>query len=154
MVDEARRILGNVGQVSQLGRSFSWSTTPSATRRNLEVVVTMRGGRTRIRIQENLAPLVGAIYGGIGGGMGGGGMGPIMGVMFGALHFPFAAVALVIPAWLSTTYLTARIAYRTTTKRRRAELEDLANRLAQVAHELIDEGQRPALGATDWKRLR
>ncbi|MGH7537608.1 MAG: serine/threonine-protein kinase [Gemmatimonadales bacterium] len=143
MVDEARRFLRNVGQVNQLGRSFSWVANPGASRRNLEVVVSIRGGRTRITVQENLAPLVGAMYGGIGGGMGGGGMGPIMGIFVGALHFPAAAMAMIVPLWLATTYATARTAYRLTTRRRVRELEELADRLAALARELVP--ARPAL---------
>lgn len=137
MVDETRRFLKNVGQVSQLGRSFSWVASGGPSRRNLEIVVSMRAGRTRITIQENLAPLVGAVYGGIGGGMGGGGMGPIIGVLVGALHAPPAAMGIIIPGWLLTTFLTARTTYRLTSRRRVAELEQLADRLAALAQELI-----------------
>src|SRR5207302_10732136 len=78
MVDEIRRALNNVGQVSQFGRSFSWvATRRGASQRDLEVAVSVRGGHTRIAIRENLASLIGGIYGGIGGGMGGGGIGQI-----------------------------------------------------------------------------
>jgi len=144
MVDEARRFLRNVGQVNQLGRSFSWVANPGASRRNLEVVVSIRGGRPRITIQENLAPLAGAMYGGIGGVMGGGGMGPIMGIFVGALSFPAPAMAMIVPLWLATTYATARTAYRMMTRRRVRELEELADRLATLARELVP--ARPALG--------
>jgi hypothetical protein len=137
MVEETRRSLRNAGQVNQLGRSFSWVANPGVSGRNLEVVVSIRGGRTRITIQEKLAPLVGAVFGGIGGGMGGGGMGPIMGIFVGALNFPAAAMAVIVPLWLAATYTTARTAYRLTTRRRVRELEQLADRLAALAQELI-----------------
>jgi len=136
VVEEARRVLKNVGQVSQLGRSFSWVATPGSTHRQLEVVVSVRGGRTRITIQENLAPLIGAIFGGIGGGMGGGGMGPIIGIGVGALHLAGSAVAAIIPLWLVATYFTARTAYVRTTRRRLRELEQVADRLAGLVREL------------------
>ncbi|HMA41238.1 MAG TPA: serine/threonine-protein kinase [Gemmatimonadales bacterium] len=152
MVDETRRFLKNVGQVSQLGRSFSWVASGGPSRRNLEIVVSMRAGRTRITIQENLAPLVGAVYGGIGGGMGGGGMGPIIGIFVGALHIPPPAMAVIIPAWLLTTLATARTAYRFTSRRRVAELEQLAERLAALARDLISES--PALRPPAGPRLR
>lgn len=139
MVDETRRFLKNVGQVSQLGRSFSWVASGGPSRRNLEIVVSMRGGRTRITIQENLGPLVGAVYGGIGGGMGGGGMGPILGLLVGALHVAPPAIGVIIPGWLLTTFLTARTTYRLISRRRVAELEQLAERLAALARELIPE---------------
>jgi len=138
LVDEIRRMMRNVGQVNQLGRSFSWiSSRASGARRDLEIVVSVRGGRTRITVQESLANLVGGIFGGIGGGMGGGGMGPIMGIFVGALHVPGGLMGLIIPAWLGTTYVTARFVYRTMTRRRAKELEEVADRLAAVAQELI-----------------
>ena len=115
-------------------------------RRNLEVVVSVRGGRTRITVQENLAPLIGQIFGGIGGGMGGGGMGPIIGILVGVLHLPAAAIGAIIPLWLGTTYVTARTAYHAGGKRRIRELAGLADRLAALAREIIPD--RPAVRLT------
>ena len=147
MVDEIRRALRNVGQVSQFGRSFSWvAQRRGASQRDLEVAVSVRGGRTRITIQENLGPLIGAIFGGIGGGMGGGGMGPIIGIFAGALHIAGAAVAVIVPLWLATTFATARTAYHYSSRRRARELEGLADRLATLVRELIPP-ERPALRA-------
>ncbi len=137
MVDEMRRVLKNVGQVSQLGRSFTWTAARgAASQRGLEVAVSVRGGRTRITVQESLAPLLGAMYGGIGGGMGGGGLGPLLGVVTGALHFSGGIVLAVIPLWLGTTFLTARGFFHRTATRRERELATLADRLAELAAEL------------------
>ncbi len=145
LVDETRRGLKNVGQVSQLGRSFLWVASPGATRRNLEIVVSVRGGRTRITVQENLAPLVGAMFGGIGGGMGGGGLGPIIGILVGGLNLAPVAMVAIIPLWLGTTYVTARTVYRRNARGRVRELEALADRLAALARELIPVA-RPTIG--------
>ncbi|HTH63480.1 MAG TPA: serine/threonine-protein kinase [Gemmatimonadales bacterium] len=139
MVEEIRRILQNVGQVNQLGRSFSWVTARHASaRRDLEVAVSVRGGRTRITIQENLAPVIGGVFGGIGGGMGGGGMGPIMGILGGALHLG-PAVALIVPFWLGGTYILARTVYRNITTKRVRELENLGDRLVEFAQDIVPE---------------
>src|SRR3989442_369238 len=71
LVDEIRRVMNNVGQVSQFGRSFSWvAARRGASQRDLEVAVSVRGGQTRITIRENLASVMGAVFGGIGGGGG------------------------------------------------------------------------------------
>jgi hypothetical protein len=138
LVDEIRSVLKNPGQVSQFGRSFSWVAARGAgMRRDLEVAVSVRGGRTRITIQEGLSQLIGGVYGGIGGGMGGGGMGPIMGILGGAMHVAGPALALIVPLWLATTYATARAVYRHTTNRRARELEALADRLAALVRELV-----------------
>ena len=137
MVDEIRRRLRNVGQVSQFGRSFSWvAARRGASQRDLEVAVSVRGGGTRITIHENLHALIGAIYGGIGGGMGGGGLGPMLGILGGALHVGGPTLLMLVPLWLGTTFATARTAYYYSTRRRARELEDLADRLAALAQEL------------------
>ena len=143
MVDEIRRTLKNVGTVSQLGRSFSWAATRSGSpHRDLEVAVSVRGGRTRITIHENMSPVIGAIFGGIGGGMGGGGMGPIIAVV-ASLHVPGPLLGLVLPLWLATTYVTARTVFQRMTRRRAEELAQLADTLAATAQALVPE--RPAL---------
>jgi hypothetical protein len=136
MVDEIRRVVGNVGQVAQLGRSFTWNAA-GAYGRMLEVVVSVRAGRTRIIIQESLKNLIGGIYGGIGGGMGGGGLGPMIGLMIDGLNLGGAAVAVVAPAWLLITYATARTSYYYATRRRGRQLATLADRLEAAARELV-----------------
>jgi serine/threonine protein kinase len=143
LVDEIRSVLKNPGQVSQFGRSFSWVAARSpGIRRDLEVAVSVRGGKTRITIQEGLSQLVGAVYGGIGGGMGGGGMGPIMGILGGALHVAGAALVVIVPLWLGITYATARTVYRRSVNRRAKELEGLADRLAELVRELVPPPRR------------
>ena len=137
MVDEIRRVMSNVGQVSQLGRSFSWSTVRGGGEgRGVEVAVVVRGGQTRITVQESLGGLIGGIFGGIGGGLGGGGMGPIMGIAFGGLHAPLAVLG-IIPVWLAGVFGIARATYRHYAGRRGRELEQLADRLAETARQLI-----------------
>ena len=136
MVEEIRRTLQTVGHVSQLGRSFTWTVGLTTARRSLEVAVSVRGGQTRIVVQENLGNVIGGIFGGIGGGVGGGGMGPIMAI-FGAAHLPPLALAFIIPAWLTTTFTVARTVYSRTSRRRGEELQRVADRLAALARELV-----------------
>jgi hypothetical protein len=138
LVDEIRRGTNHVGLVSQLGRSFSWAVTRSqATRRDLEVAVSIRGGQTRITVREGLGPLMGAIFGGIGGGMGGGGMGLVMGTI--AAFNAFAWLPVVVPLWLLTTYGVARTTYGRVAARRELELLQLADRLEARTRELVAE---------------
>ncbi len=130
VVDEIRRRLQHVGQVSQLGRSFSWVMTRNVGRtREVEVSVSVRGGATRLSVRENLGPSIGSIFGGIGGGMGGGGMGPMIGMTVGAFGAPAIAIAAIIPVWLSITYGVARTVYSRTARRRQAELLSLTDGL-------------------------
>ena len=139
LVDEIRTIIGEVGQVSQLGHSFTWVLNKGSSGiRSIEVAVTVRGGKTRITVQENLGNLIGAIFGGIGGGLGGGGAGPMVGITAGALHAP-AALAFMIPAWLGLVYLTARTSYYYAVKRREKTLTLLIDRLTDLSRDLIGE---------------
>jgi len=69
-------------------------------------------------------------------------MGPIIGVGVGALHLAGLAVAVMVPAWIGVTYLTARTVYRRISGKRRRELEHLANRLAVLTQDLVDYPQR------------
>jgi serine/threonine protein kinase len=145
VVDEIRRIMQHVGQVSQLGRSFTWIMARTVGRqRDVEVSVTARGGITRITIRENLAPSIGAIFGGIGGGLGGGMLGPMIGLTIeGAATTPFAIA--IIPAWLLAVYATARTVFKRKATRKREEFEHLADRLEEVVREMI-EASRGRLG--------
>ena len=151
VVDEIRSVLKNVGMVSQLGRSFSWAPTRgSPSRRDMEVAVSVRGGRTRITITEHLGPLIGGCYGGIGGGMGGGGMGPIMGILAGGAHIHGAAIALVVPVWLAITFATARTAFGRSARRREGTLQELADRMESLIRDLVATPQ--ALPRRDARR--
>ena len=137
LVEEIRQQTENVGQVSQLGRSFSWSSAQGASStRSLEVAVTVRGGRTRIVVHENLGATAGALYGGIGGGMGGAGTGIMVGITADVLKAP-ELIPLLVPVWLLATFGVARTAYGKARSRRERKLNALADRLAAVTEELI-----------------
>ena len=156
MVEEIRILMKEVGQVAQLGRSFTWTLNKGTSgTRNLEIAVSVhRSGRTRILIQENLNNLIGAVWGGIGGGVGGGGMGPIMGIVFGAMRMPGEAALFFVPAWLGITYGIARTSYHYAVRSRTKELENLADKLEGLARELIAEGRPAGVDAGDQKQLR
>lgn len=154
LVEEIRIMMSEVGTVSQLGHSFTWTLHKgsSGVGRMLEVAVTSRGGRTRIIIQESLANLIGGIWGGVGGGMGGGGLGPLMGGLIGGKVLIAAAAWFIVPAWLTITYFTARTSYYYTVRSKQRELERLANRLADLVRDLIAESA-PRLGARANRQL-
>ncbi len=136
MIDEVRRTLGSVGHVSALGGSLAWSTVTAGqgTGRNVQLSITPRGGSTRIYLEEQLANYAGGLFGGIMGGAGGPGLG---------LSFPLAIEVLQVPVLaplfaavaVSGTWGIARSIFMTIADRHRAELEELADRLAEhVAH--------------------
>jgi hypothetical protein len=145
LIDEVRNTLGTSGIVSSLGRSVSYvigRSPGSGTGRDLQVSITVRGGHTRIVVREALGGLAGGVMGGVGGGVGGGGMGALIAWIMESLHNPVAA-AVFVPLWLITALSGARhIYYRIATGRAR-ELEALADRLAELARDVMP--QRPRL---------
>ncbi|HKV72683.1 MAG TPA: serine/threonine-protein kinase [Gemmatimonadales bacterium] len=146
LVEEIRRLVADVGQVSQLGHTFSWISTRGGGRtRDLEVSVSVRAGKTRIRARENLNVLIGGIFGGIGGGVGGGLAGPIMGTIFGGMHVSAVFVPFIIPAWLGGVYLLARKVYQGSVSKKSKGLAELIDRLTELTIELVP--ARPRLKA-------
>jgi CHASE1-domain containing sensor protein len=51
-------------------------------------------------------------------------------------------IALVVPLWLATTFVTARIVYSRTSRRRERDLERLADRLASIVAGLVADERR------------
>ncbi len=138
LAEEIRRVMENAGQVSQLGRTFTWTMQRvGGVNRDMEASVSVRAGRTRILVRENFTPLAGAIFGGIGGGLGGGGLGPILGITIGGLGLHGAVIAAIIPAWFATVYGIARTSFKRSTRKREERLRRLADRLAAVTAELV-----------------
>jgi hypothetical protein len=132
IVDEARMRFGNVGQASTLGRSLAWRSVipPGQVGRNVYLTVTPTRGVTRIRVEENLSSIAGGLFGGIFAGGGSAGVGIGMGVGMGALHSPFAAAGIITLAAVGT-YSLARNLFGRSHRKRTAELEELADRLAR-----------------------
>src|SRR6185369_2131987 len=92
-----------------------------------------RGGKTTVRIDDQLTNVAGGIFGGIMGGGGGGLGGAVMGMIAGGTHRPLLGLA----AWLSvigTAFATARFTFRRIATSRRKKLTEIANQLAnQIA---------------------
>ena len=135
LVDEIRRSLNDVGSFSVLGRTLAWGSTPPAGRpasgigRRVTVTITTRGGRTAIRVEEQVASLATGLFGGIMGGVGGGGSGIAVGVGLAALHSGLAAAGL----WgllIAGSYGLARTIFTSIMRRRASQLSSLADRLA------------------------
>ena len=134
LLDVIRRLLGESGTLGSVGRSFTWQ---SAGRRSVQVAVLPRGGKTTIRVSENLRNLAGGLFGGIMGGYGGGSSGIWVGIGAGALHSPALGAALWLGN-LTLAYGVARAALRKAGSRRDDELRALAEGLAAEARAAID----------------
>ncbi|MCO5166447.1 MAG: hypothetical protein M9894_08790 [Planctomycetes bacterium] len=70
-VEAARRVLGDPGHTSRVGRTLTWRHAPgSRGGRDLTLVVASRDGATTLEVEERLGNLVGGLWGGLGGGLG------------------------------------------------------------------------------------
>jgi eukaryotic-like serine/threonine-protein kinase len=136
LLEVIRRNVGESGTLGSVGRSFTWQ---SAARRNVQVSVVPRSGRTTIRVSENLRNLAGGLFGGIMGGYGGGSTGMWIAIGVG-LHSPLIGVGL----WLGNVglaYSIARGLLRAIGDRRGDSLRRLAEDLAAEARVAIDAAQ-------------
>src|SRR5690606_14663740 len=92
------------------GRTLAWrsESDPQRSTRRIDVIVTTRGGRTRIHVREHLGALAGGLFGGVVGGAGGGVGIPLL-VTGAALGFPVMVVGGV--AFAGLTYGIVRTAF-------------------------------------------
>jgi serine/threonine-protein kinase len=131
VLDIIRREIGEVGQIGSVGRTFSWSV--SNQNRKLQISVMPRGGRTTVRIDEQINNIAGGVFGGIMGGGGGGLGGAMMGAIAGGAHQPLLGLA----AWLATiatSFGAARFTLGRIAKSKQEKLREVAHMLAnQIA---------------------
>jgi serine/threonine-protein kinase len=140
LADIVRHATGETGQLSAVGRSFAWQTQPP--KRNLQVSVLARGGKTTIRVSETMRQLAGGLFGGLMGGLGGGSSGLWMGLGAGMHNLAFG-----LWMWggtVAASYLTARGFFGRASRKREAQVRSLAEELATQARESIA-ASRPLL---------
>ena len=128
LVNLIRHRLGEPGIVSSMGRTLHWSSNDR--RRQLQISIVSRRGRTTIRADERLRPIAGGIFGGVVGGGGGGSSGAAMGLGASVLHSVVAGFAL----WgvgIGASYLLARHLFQRARGRRDQELRALVTELAE-----------------------
>ena len=155
LVGVLQEALGERGQPSMVGRTFTWSSLSSTGRqggpggqggpagRELTITVVPRDGATRIRIEEQLSPSKRRLFAALLGGVGGGSTGISMGIGLGALHSPLVAAVL----WLTvfgSAYFGARTLYRRTVRQRTAELQGLLARVSEHLQTPSDAAALPA----------
>jgi len=139
-VEIARRMLGDVGRADTVGRSLTWSSV--AQQRQVQFSILPRHGKTSIYVEERLGQLAGGLFGGIMGGGGGGIGGPLAGWAAGGTHVGLAIAT--IGAALAGAYGIARIIFTRMARHRRAELQDLIERLRRQVEDSIRRSGRLA----------
>ncbi|MEZ4385128.1 MAG: hypothetical protein R3A79_27610 [Nannocystaceae bacterium] len=138
IIAEIRRQLPLSGSLESIGKELRWvSHTGSESGRKIRVSVTPRGGKTLVRVEESTGSLAGGLYGGLMGGLGLGGLGWIIPMSVLAFGVP-ALIPLLLAAWLYVTFLLARTIFRSVIAHRSAQLERLADGVAELAGQLTD----------------
>jgi hypothetical protein len=134
LVDTIRECAGEAGQLTAVGRSFSWQSSP--VKGNLHVTILPRAGKTTIRVSESLRALVTGLFGGLFG-LGSLVTGPIwLGIGLGAVHSGVFTIAM----WTATatlSYGSARGLFSRGSRKREEVLRELAETLAFQARESI-----------------
>jgi len=134
LVEVLRETTGESGEITTIGRAFSWQSDPR--RGNLHVSVLPRGGKTRIRVSETLRASATGLFGGITGALGGGSL-PIwlgLGLKVGDL----GAGVLLWGGTMALTYLAARGLFARHSRVHSKSTKALIERLAAQAREAID----------------
>ena len=148
IADEFRRSLGEMVNVSTVGRSLTATAATDPGGRNgiprrLQIHVSSRNGRTTVRAFEDMTQLANAMMYGItmGGGFGGGSI--MIGIIMGTTHNGALAIA-GIASTLTIAYSLARRLYGRSSRKREREVREVLERVVRRGKELA---------ADDAKRL-
>ena len=144
VVEIIRDGMGDQGRVESLGRTVTWAPTPVSNnaQRRLTVKVRTRDGRTRIRIDEDLLPLIGGVWAGFGfgGGLGLGALALVAGKAAGSV----AVAVLVFLAIVAVNLFVAWLTTRAVSRRRKRNLRKLLDKVQAE----VQRGVAPALRAS------
>jgi hypothetical protein len=110
----------------------------------VQVHVTSRGGQTRIQVQERLGEMAVTLYSSILVGGGIGGVATILAIGIGWLGTGLEA-GLLAAGWVPGMYALTRSIFSAVSRRKRTDLEELSDRIAEIAAEStrgrLDDGE-------------
>jgi serine/threonine protein kinase len=155
LVEETRATFGVMGYFATTERSLLWTgrkpkkpfnplnlgelfESGSGDAPDALVRIAVRGGVTRIQIEQRLGDIAGGVYGGVWGGVGGGGLGIVFGVGIGALGLPLGLVFAGAAGTVAGSYALARAIYRAVVGSKRRRVESLMNRLVEHCEETAE----------------
>jgi hypothetical protein len=140
LADAIRSATGMAGQVTVLGRGFTWTSgVPGHPRpaRAITLTVTSVDGRTTLRGDESLAAISSDLFGaGVGSALIGG-----FGAVASAGGDPGLGVVAIGMAWAAASLLGAGHLQHRAAARRRADLADLLERIANECERLITQAR-------------
>ena len=136
IIAEVQAAFSTTGEVDTRGRSLTWRTVKPVLgkRRAVQVHVTSRNGQTRIQVQERLGELAVTLYSSILVGGGIGGVATILAIGLGWLGHGLEA-GLLSAVWVPGTYALTRSIFSAVSRRKRTDLEELSDRIAEIATE-------------------
>jgi hypothetical protein len=141
LVEQIRDITRDRGRTELMRSSVAWWS--SSSERSVGpftcVTVTVKDGKTVVRVTDKLGQLAGGLFGGLGGGLGGGG---ISAPIFATIAVPVLA-PLFFGAWLGGTYALARTLYTRSAKKRAQRLEAVAGTQCRYRRVRPARRQRP-----------
>jgi hypothetical protein len=145
-VNEMRRTFGENGVPSVLGRTLAWSSITSVgprgqgRGRNIDISVTVRGGLTTIRAEEELRNLAVGVFAPTMAGVGSATFGLVFPlVMAASQSAPLAGAAMV--ASLGGLYAFARGLFGRISRKRDHQLRELVERLERMACDAVEKRQ-------------
>ena len=157
LVYEMRRTFGENGVPSVLGRTLAWSSVTTAgprghpRGRNIDVSVTVRGGLTTIRVEEELRNLATAVFAPILAGVGS----MSLGVLFPLAMATFQSAPVAGAIWvggMGGLYGIARAIFGRFASKRDRQLRQLIDRLEGMTEEAAKRNS-PQIGASSPRSL-
>jgi eukaryotic-like serine/threonine-protein kinase len=133
LADIIRRVTNEPGQVTAVGRSFSWQA--HYAKRSLQVAVLPRGGTTAIRVSESMKTLAAGMFVGSLAGVGVGSAG-LWAAVAAKVHDPIFG-ALMWAGTFILAYTGAWVGFGIVSRRREQQLRSLAEALGVQARESI-----------------
>jgi len=133
VVEEVQATLATVGETDTLGRALHWRTEKPVLgkRRAVQVRVLPRDGQTRIHVEERLTEHAWSLFTPIAVGGGLGGLAIILSL--GGPEFGWFAASAAGAGWLGAMYALGRKLFGSVARRKRADLEALSARLAEIS---------------------
>ena len=144
LVEVIRQATGEAGQITTVGRAFSWQSNPQ--KGTLHVSVLPRGGKTRIRVSESLRVAAGGVFALLMGGLSS--ISLPLGVGFAIKLGALGGGALVWGGTVTLSYLAARGLFGLHSRNRSKNAQALLERLGPQVRESI-EFAKPKLGSGD-----
>ena len=150
VVGVIQRVAKEHGQPSLLGRTLTWRAETPNKSRTIQVVVSARGGETRIRVDERLHQFAAGLFGGSVTGLGlGAGIGigvplstNVLGSVLFGVAFPIGMVGL--------TFIGAREVYRASVRSRTRALDTLLGHIVAEVRQRVApparSGEAPSRG--------